>query len=699
MRRSDVTGHLELMRERSPVPLLTMLVAISLGILGWLGVHSYVTSQRLHLVTALIEQIQESQATIIHLNEVLTMSARMAAVTGDPEWVQRYQQATPELQQAIRSVRAFVPAPEDRLAAEAIAAARGTLAELEQQALTVVQQGQLAEAQALLFSEDYGVQQHAVVESIHRFDNRVKAIVTAAHDERRRGTYRSELLLIGLMAVLFSFWVMAFQTLSRSAGKLLQSNRRLVAQADELARINRTLDRRVEERTQQLETSKQQLEQANEELRRESLQRHQAAQEVHDKATALAQSNGELLQRERVMRSILQDLQAAKEILEYKEQSLQRSNQRLKDLAALKDEFVAKVSHELRTPLTSIKEGLSLLIDNALGPTTDEQQDFLKTMDGDIDRLTELINNMLDLSKIEAGRMRLVRVRCQVRELIESLVRSYQPIAGRRTIQILGGDTVLPVFIDRNRMMQVLSNLFSNAMKFTAETGTIIFRIDHHEQMVRIGVQDNGPGISPEDLPKLFQKFSQVGPQGSGRPRGTGLGLVLCKEIAELHHGRVDVTSQVGQGTTFTVFLPGYSDELAVQESFQELLMFAPADATASIGVIGIKPDSMTAEELVRFVDDVSQNLHRGDVVLSLDDGWVVLLAITDAKGVRAIMGRLRERLAGGRELHVGAALYPGDGHDAMPLLACAKTRLDQPLPESGGSNGTALPTGQRHVG
>src|SRR6185295_14794000 len=119
------------------------------------------------------------------------------------------------------------------------------------------------------------------------------------------------------------------------------------------------------------------------------------------------------------------------EKIEHQAGQLQSANTKLKDAAALKDEFVAKVSHELRTPLTSIKEGMSLLMDKALGPVTPDQGEFLHVMDQDIDRLTELINNMLDISKIEAGRMRLLRVRVDAPRLIESLVKTYQPILGR----------------------------------------------------------------------------------------------------------------------------------------------------------------------------------------------------------------------------------------------------------------------------
>ncbi len=368
------------------------------------------------------------------------------------------------------------------------------------------------------------------------------------------------------------------------------------------------------------------------------------------------------------------------------EEELRVANRRLKELASLKDEFVAKASHELRTPLTSIKEGLNLLIDKALGPTTSEQQDFLQTMDQDIDRLAELINNMLDISQIEAGRMRLARVRTDIHELINSLMRNYRPILGHRTVRH-GQKPVPPVFVDRDRIAQVLSNLFSNAVKFTPDEGAITIQVEQSDGMVSVAVADNGSGIASEDLPKLFQKFSQVGPQGAGRPRGTGLGLVICKELTELHGGRIDVASEVGRGTTFSVWLPVYTDALALRESVRELLDSASADEGQTVGLIAIQTDSLLAvgsgldqqrESLQRMADDIKRHVHRGDIVLAIDPSWIVVLAITDAMRIQAIVKRLRGTLRDGEHLRFGAAVDSSDGADAAALFERATQILDQ---------------------
>lgn len=400
---------------------------------------------------------------------------------------------------------------------------------------------------------------------------------------------------------------------------------------------------------------------------------------------AIAKTNAELLRRERVMQSLLQDVQAGSDRLKRQEQQLLEANKRLKELGILKDEFVAKVSHELRTPLTSTKEGLNLLIDQALGPINAEQLDFLRTMDRDVDRLAELINNMLDLSKIEAGRMRLNRGRLDILTMLENLAKTYEPILGRRSIR-WEGKRRAEVFGDANRLFQVLTNLFSNALKFTPEDGAITFHLGQVNGMVTIGVEDNGPGMSPQDLPKLFQKFAQVGPQAADRPRGTGLGLVICKELIELHGGRIDVASVSGQGTTFTVSVPAYSDQLALQEYVRDIAMGAEHTELPTIAVIamgiqllrGEQDRVIQREELAALAEDAKRHLHRGDLVLPVEPGWVVVIANADTNGAQAIIRRLRTALPNGGQLCFGVAHAPAEQADALALFAQATQPLNQ---------------------
>lgn len=357
--------------------------------------------------------------------------------------------------------------------------------------------------------------------------------------------------------------------------------------------------------------------------------------------------------------------------------ALQQANEKLRAASQLKDDFVAKVSHELRTPLTSIKEGLSLMLDNALGAVTAEQQDFLKTMDQEINRLTELINNMLDIAKIESGRMRLNRKALDLQELIATLARTYQPLAGKRKIQ-LSLDQVPLVFADANRMRQVLTNLLSNAIKFTKEDGTITFRTSQNDGQVSIVVEDDGIGIAFEDLPKLFKKFSQVGAHGRVESKGSGLGLTVSKELVELHKGTIAISSKLGQGTSFTITLPVYGAEWACEELIKELAESESGQAH-SVGLIAIRTpgpagdgaaEAIQPESIQSFEELVRAHIQRSDAVITFEPRWVVVLAATSPDGVRAMAKRLKQLLPNGERLIMGAAMYFDGAVDAKRLLA-----------------------------
>ncbi|MBI3322549.1 MAG: CHASE domain-containing protein [Candidatus Omnitrophica bacterium] len=409
---------------------------------------------------------------------------------------------------------------------------------------------------------------------------------------------------------------------------------------------------------------------------RDVTERKRLEDDIRQKAYELGGRNEELKRRESVMRSLLEDLASSKERVEEKTREVEAINRRLQEMAALKDEFVAKVSHELRTPLTSIKEGINLMMDGALGATTGDQQEFLRTMDGDIDRLTELINNMLDISKIESGRMRLVRRRVNITELIRATVRSYQPVAaGRKVAEQF--QPVPDVFIDSNRILQVLGNLFTNAVKYGQEGGQITFGVERKGASVLVWIEDEGEGIAPVDLPKLFKKFSQVGRRDAARPRGTGLGLAVCKELVELHGGKIEVQSELGKGSRFILHLPVYTDEFALQESFREIRDYEAADQGTGLALVAVQVENTNgggpAENLSKVTEEVRRHLHHADVVLELQPCWVVALAAADPQGVQTIVKRLRQSLPGAEQYRIGTAVYPADGQDAVALFDHAR--------------------------
>lgn len=405
-------------------------------------------------------------------------------------------------------------------------------------------------------------------------------------------------------------------------------------------------------------------------------------------------TNQEMARRERILQGLLEDLETSEEKLMKQQESLEAANRRLTELSRLKDEFVASVNHELRTPLTAIREGASLLVDGVAGRLTGFQRELLATVISNADRLAELVNAMLDLSKIEAGRMRLCRRRLDVRELIESLLGRYQNLRSRRILQAdlsAAGE----VFADGDRILEVLENLLSNAVKFTQEGGVIQFQVRAQEDSVAVSVTDNGVGIAKEELPRLFQKFSQVD-RIEGPHRGTGLGLALCKELVELHQGSISVVSDSGKGSTFTFTLPMYTPEFALEVSFKEAAVFARQAQEKSLGVIAIEAGSFfqrdTREErrshVERLMDLIRKHLHHDDAVFEVEPNWIVVLAISDPEGVEAILERLKANIPewitifpsakapfSGR---VGVALYPNDGSDIRTLFAKATQAIGQ---------------------
>jgi len=231
-----------------------------------------------------------------------------------------------------------------------------------------------------------------------------------------------------------------------------------------------------------------------------------------------------------------------------------------KELDRMKSAFVANVTHELRTPLVAIEKSIVLILSKATGPINKDQEQFLSIVDRNLKRLSHLINDLLDLSKIEAGKMLLQWERASVEKIINESADNFNTWAHSKSVTIEKNiQKGLPeILTDPNRIIQVLNNLIGNALKFTPANGTITVSAELRGDMgvIEISVSDTGIGISPEDLPKIFDKFYQVGERVSTDVSGTGIGLTIAKEIVELHRGRIWVDSEKGQGTKFTFTLP-----------------------------------------------------------------------------------------------------------------------------------------------
>ena len=224
-----------------------------------------------------------------------------------------------------------------------------------------------------------------------------------------------------------------------------------------------------------------------------------------------------------------------------------------------KSAFLANMSHELRTPMNAIIGFSEVLLDPSMQVSDEERSQFLTDILNSGRHLLNLINEVLDLSKIEAGRMELHIVPAALGEVFETVQGTLRPLAAKKAIefQVERADGITPFPMDAARIKQVLVNLVGNAIKFTPERGRVWVRATTENGTVQVEVGDTGPGIAPEDHERIFQEFQQAqATRGTGKPEGTGLGLTLARRFVEMHGGRLWVESQVGAGSHFYFTLP-----------------------------------------------------------------------------------------------------------------------------------------------
>jgi len=239
-----------------------------------------------------------------------------------------------------------------------------------------------------------------------------------------------------------------------------------------------------------------------------------------------------------------------------------------KEIDRMKSEFVSTTSHELRTPLAAIKESVMLILDETAGSTSDAQKRFLTIARRNIDRLTQLINDVLDISRLETGELKLKKTYCNVEELVKSISDSLALLVkeNKLNLRYKVAKDVSVVACDEDRVAQVLANLLGNAIKFTPAGGDISIEVEicnlkeyglsDENRGLLFSVVDSGVGIEEADMERLFERFGQIGDTLTKKPDGAGLGLAICKELVEMHGGKIFVKSEAGRGSTFQFILP-----------------------------------------------------------------------------------------------------------------------------------------------
>ena len=278
--------------------------------------------------------------------------------------------------------------------------------------------------------------------------------------------------------------------------------------------------------------------------------------------TGLPQGQGELSQLAGAFDQMAESLERAherrllEEELRRKNYQLEQQNLAIQEANRLKTEFVSMVSHELRTPLTSIQGYAELMLEDE--QIVEAHRESLTIVKKNSDRLLGLINDLLDVSRMEAGRLDLHRTNLDLARLIPEVAGSLRPLieTKRQRLRLELGEALPAVWADHDRVTQILTNLISNAHKYTLVEGSIMVAARRDDGFVRVDVSDTGIGLSPEDQAQLFTKFFRAhhrSPQAGG---GTGLGLVITRLLVELHGGRITVSSAPGRGSTFSFSLP-----------------------------------------------------------------------------------------------------------------------------------------------
>lgn len=237
----------------------------------------------------------------------------------------------------------------------------------------------------------------------------------------------------------------------------------------------------------------------------------------------------------------------------------QRYERRIRELDRMKSEFVSNVSHELRTPLTAIKGSVDNMLDGLTGPLDEKQTRYVTRIKSNADRLARLINDLLDLSRIEAGKIDLRATNLSLVALTKEVAENLRPMAAEKLIslEVLARESDVTAWADRDKVVQVLMNLIGNAVKFTPTDGKVTVDVRRNgDEWVEVSISDTGPGVPSDEVSRIFDKFYQIARADRQKTKGTGLGLAISKALVEMHGGRIWVESEAGKGSTFSFALP-----------------------------------------------------------------------------------------------------------------------------------------------
>ena len=367
-----------------------------------------------------------------------------------------------------------------------------------------------------------------------------------------------------------------------------------------------------------------------------------------------------------------------------------------KHIDVMKTEFISSVSHELRTPLTIIQESISQVLDGLYGDTTEGQKEALIPCMEDTARLSRIINNLLDISKIEGQKVSIAREMIDIVKLAKNVLSSFKIMADNKGLKLKFKTSIakIELYIDNDRIIQVFMNLIGNAIKFT-EKGEIEVSILKSENSIKCTVSDTGRGIEHKDIATVFDRFHQVGRIASPAEKGTGLGLSISKGIVELHNGNIYMDSKINEGSQIHFTIPIYTvDEILFENIEQGIVLATKKHIKLSLLIIrldnfvdiekkfGLKKATETTHRILEAFQNI---IAPGEFSFIKGRNEVILFSDITKKNISPIVEKLETILSDfvanfSKELDIvmsyGYSIYPNDADSAKDLLQSAYKTL-----------------------
>ncbi|WP_312096602.1 response regulator [Niallia sp.] len=406
----------------------------------------------------------------------------------------------------------------------------------------------------------------------------------------------------------------------------------------QLARLleeSQTLTEEVQAQSEELQSQQEELRASNEELEEQTQALRQSEEKLQAQQEELEQTNAELKEKAIILEDQNRQFEKTNREVEQARAELEIKARELAVSSKYKSEFLANMSHELRTPLNSLLILSQLLSDNHGGNLSDKQIEYAKTIYSSGNDLLILINDILDLAKIESGKMDVNPSNIHMDELVDFLESNFRPIANKKNLRfdILLKEHVAPfLYNDEQRLKQLLKNLLSNSFKFTQQGGVVLEIDSVLNGEFRFSIRDTGIGIPIEKQELIFQAFQQADGTTSRKFGGTGLGLSICRELSELLGGRIEVESEEGKGSTFTFIVGNFQEEIKDISAFiMEKEVAASSEQSYSIEVPNVPqtiiPDINMDIKRLLIVDD--DRIQRNYLMEHIGDKNVIIKAVS----------------------------------------------------------------------